>query len=393
MVQQQSGADGMDEGSLDAGSGADPRSESTVVPDSQSTAGPDAAGIDTEAFDAAADDTDTFDAAAHELAMAGRCDLNEAILVRGGEQLGFGADLGPDVVQRLARYASEIVVANDRVNLTRILRPDEIALRHFLDSFICLRGLGELADLESLSCIDVGAGAGLPGLALALARPNWRITLVESVGKKADFLRHVCALPSLGLAERSTVLAARAEDVGRDPAHREVHDLVLARALAPMPILVEYLLPLLRLGGRCLALKGADIGAEMAQAERAIQVLGGRLVELQPYTLPGMPEPRTLVVIEKIARTQAAYPRRAGLPSRRPIGPEAMRARKRKPADGDKRGGRPPQRPFGKGRPPKGPAGGGRPPKPSTDGGRPTKPSARGGRPASPASGKGNRAL
>lgn len=315
-----------------------------------------------------------FDAAAHERAMAGRCDLNEAILVRAGEQLGFAADLGPEVVQRLARYASEIVLANERVNLTRILRPDEIALRHFLDSLICLRGLGELSEIDGLSCIDVGAGAGLPGLALALVRPNWRISLVESVGKKADFLRHVCALPSLELADRSTVLAARAEDVGRDPAHREAHDLVVARALAPMPSLVEYLLPLLRVGGRCLALKGADIEAEMAQAERAIQVLGGRLVELQPYTLPGLPEPRTLVVIEKIARTQAAYPRRAGLPTRRPIGPETMRARKRKPAAGDKRGGRPAGGRSGSGR-----SGGARPPS--------------GGSPARPPAGKRKRAL
>lgn len=255
----------------------------------------------------------------HERAMADRCDLNTALLRRVGAQLGFEADLSAAAVARFERYASEIVVANAGLNLTRITRPDEIAIRHFLDSLICLRGLGPLAERETLRLIDVGAGAGLPGLALKLVRPGWQLSLAESVGKKARFLEGLVAQPALGLAG-TRVLCARAEDLGRAPEHRAAYDLALARAVAALPTLVEYLLPLLRVGGRALALKGAEIGAELDAAAPAIEALGGRLVEAQPYRLPGLPEARHLIVIEKRSPTPERYPRRAGLPARSPIG-------------------------------------------------------------------------
>jgi 16S rRNA (guanine527-N7)-methyltransferase len=243
------------------------------------------------------------------------CALNSALLRQVGARLGFEEDLTPEVVARFERYAAELVVWNQRVNLTRITRPDEIAIQHFLDSLICLRGLPE-GSAASLRCIDVGTGAGLPGLPLGIVRPDWRLTLVDSVGKKTAFLSHVVevlAMPGV------TVLHARAEDVGRMPAHRATYDLAVARAVVALPVLVEFLLPLLKVHGRMLVLKGSEIDAEVAAMRPALGMLGGRLVEVQPYTLPGVEHTRHLVVIEKLRSTRAAYPRRAGEPGRRPL--------------------------------------------------------------------------
>lgn len=243
------------------------------------------------------------------------CALNSALLRQVGARLGFGDDLTPEVVARFERYAAEMVVWNQRVNLTRITRPDEIAIQHFLDSLICLRGLREGTG-ASLRCIDVGTGAGLPGLPLGIVRPDWRLTLVDSVGKKTAFLSHVVevlAMPGV------TVLHARAEDVGRMPAHRATYDLAVARAVVALPVLAEFLLPLVTVGGRMLVLKGSEIDAEVAAMRPALGMLGGRLVEVQPYTLPGVEHTRHLVVVEKVRSTRAAYPRRAGEPGRRPL--------------------------------------------------------------------------
>ncbi len=245
------------------------------------------------------------------------CALNTALLKQAGARLGFADDLTPDAVARFERYAAELVVWNQHVNLTRIIRPDDIAIQHFLDSLICLRGLPDAAQARALRFIDVGSGAGLPGLALKIVRPDWPVTLVESVGKKTAFLDHVVDV--LGLRD-VTVLHARAEDVGRDPAHRAAYDLALARALAPLPVVAEYLLPLLRAGGRMLAQKGADIEVELVTARRALHLLGGRLVETQPYTLPGVDRPRHVVIADKVRPTPNAYPRRAGEPGRQPLG-------------------------------------------------------------------------
>lgn len=243
------------------------------------------------------------------------CALNTALLRRAGERMGIALD--PAVVAAFERYAAELVVWNAKVNLTRIVRPDEIAIQHFLDSLVCLRGVPPEDAARSLSCIDVGAGAGLPGIPLKLVHPSWRLTLVESVGKKTAFLNHVIDVLEL---DKVQVLHARAEDVGRAPDHRERYDLAVARAVARLPVLAEYLLPLVRVGGRMLALKGRDIAAEMADMAPALQLLGGRLIEVQPYRLPGIREPRHLVVIGKLRPTPTAYPRRAGIPEREPIG-------------------------------------------------------------------------
>lgn len=262
-------------------------------------------------------------------ATGGQPPLDLERMREAGAALGLGAELGPEALARFERYAAEILSWNARLNLTRITAPEAMAVQHFLDSLICLRAIpGDPA--AALDCIDVGAGAGLPGLALKIVRPAWRLTLVESVAKKAAFLEHAVAALAL---EGVTVLADRAERLGRDPAHRGRYDLALARAVARLPVLAEYLLPFLKPGGRMLALKGAAIEDELAAMRPALAALGARLLKVEPYGLPGLDQPRALVVVEKRGPTPAAYPRRPGEPERAPIGARPA-ARKRAPRPG-----------------------------------------------------------
>ena len=213
----------------------------------------------------------------------------------------------------LKRYEEELIEWNQQLNLTAIDQPEKIRIKHFLDSLTCLKAM---RDTPMDRVVDVGAGAGFPGLPLKIVCPPMRLTLVESVGKKASFCQHV--VDTLGL-ESVTVLAERAEVVGTLPEHRERYDWALARAVAALPVLAEYLLPLVQIGGRVLAMKGESGPAEAHASERAFQLLGGHLRQLLPVTLPGVEEQRYLVVIDKVAATPDRFPRRVGIPSKRPL--------------------------------------------------------------------------
>lgn len=212
-----------------------------------------------------------------------------------------------------ARYAAELVDWNQRINLTSIDQVEEIEVKHFLDSLSCWLAL---RDGPGNKVIDVGSGAGFPGLPLKILRPELELTLVEATGKKADFILHIVQV--LGL-KRVHVLSARAEEVGRLAAHREAYDWAIARALAPMPVLAEYLLPLVRVGGRALAMKSRDMRIEMQAGQAAIEALGGQLGEMHEVKVPGLNEERYVVEIKKVAGTAEKYPRRPGMPSKRPI--------------------------------------------------------------------------
>ncbi|MGQ9829922.1 MAG: 16S rRNA (guanine(527)-N(7))-methyltransferase RsmG [Roseiflexus sp.] len=223
----------------------------------------------------------------------------------------WGLRLNQQQIEQFARYSAELRAWNTRVNLTAITDEEGIVVRHFLDSLRCALSWGDAPS----SLIDIGSGAGFPGLPLKILRPEMRVALVESIGKKATFLRHVVDVLNL---RDVTVLNARAETVGRDPHHREQYDVVTARAVAELATLVEYCLPLCRVDGRVLAPKGSDITDEIARARIAIERLGGQLIGVEPVTIPGV-EPRTLVVITKVAPTPAVYPRAIGVPARRPV--------------------------------------------------------------------------
>jgi 16S rRNA (guanine527-N7)-methyltransferase len=217
--------------------------------------------------------------------------------------------------QAFELYTQELLIWNARFNLTAITDPEGVQIRHFLDSLSCLLAARNLGSGQSV--IDIGTGAGFPGLPLKIIRPTLRLTLVEATGKKTDFLRHV--VTRLGL-RNVTIIHGRAEEIGHDPHHREGYDWVTARAVAAMPTLVEYMLPFCRLGGRCLAQKGEDAAAEATSAEPALKLLGGHLNRLVPVELPGLAETRYLVIIDKIARTPEQYPRRPGRPAKSPLG-------------------------------------------------------------------------
>jgi 16S rRNA (guanine527-N7)-methyltransferase len=225
----------------------------------------------------------------------------------------LGLRLSPSQQAILALYERELMDWNTRFNLTAIRDPEEVHIKHFLDSLTCLLAM---RDTPLGRLIDIGTGAGFPGIPLKIMLPRVQLTLVESVGKKAEFCRHVVNILDLQGVE---VIQQRAETIGQDPAHRERYDWAVARAVAILPVLAEYLLPLVRVGGSMLAMKGESGPAEAHSAEHAIKLLGGHLRQLLPVTLPGVAEERYLVVIDKVAATPAAYPRKVGIPAKRPL--------------------------------------------------------------------------
>jgi 16S rRNA (guanine527-N7)-methyltransferase len=226
----------------------------------------------------------------------------------------LGFDLSNEKVSALRIYEQELIEWNEKVNLTAICDPEGIRVKHFLDSLTVLKAWERTRPPGRL--VDVGTGAGFPGLVLKLVWPTTQVTLVESVGKKANFCRHIVA--RLGL-EQVTVLSERAEMVGQDPAHRHAYDLAVARAVARMPILMEYLLPLVHRHGQVMGMKGETAPAETKRSSQALQMLGGKLHKLVHIELPGVVEERFIVVVDKVARTPEEYPRRPGVPAKTPL--------------------------------------------------------------------------
>jgi 16S rRNA (guanine527-N7)-methyltransferase len=224
-----------------------------------------------------------------------------------------GRTLTRHQVQAFEIYEDELCKWNQKINLTAIRDRKEIRLKHFLDSLTCLSVLGDISDLK---LIDIGTGAGFPGIPIKICEPAVIVALTDSVGKKLDFCRHIIEKLNLN---GITTIQARAEDLGLSLEHREKYDRATARAVASMPVLVEYLLPLLKIGGKAVIQKGENGPAETKEAKRAIKILGGELELINPVNIPRIAETRYLVSIQKIASTPEGYPRRAGTPAGKPI--------------------------------------------------------------------------
>jgi 16S rRNA (guanine527-N7)-methyltransferase len=228
----------------------------------------------------------------------------------------LGLTLTPEQLERLRVYRDLLDVSSREFNLTSLRDAELIERRHIIESLaygVLLQRNGLLEG--SPRVVDIGTGAGLPGLPLRIVWPDIDLVLLESVGKKCRFLEDV--VDRLGLA-RVEVVEGRAEDFGQDPARREAFDLVVARAVAPLPVLLEYALPLLRTGGHLAATKGSAAISEIDASTNALEALGGRLVDNAPFQPPeGMA--LTVVIVEKAALTPPQYPRRAGIPTKRPL--------------------------------------------------------------------------
>ena len=214
---------------------------------------------------------------------------------------------------QLSRFSALVLEWNQKLNLTAITDPKAFWIKHIVDSLTCLP---HVFAFGASSVIDIGSGAGFPGIPLKIAYPEMHLTLAESVNKKADFCQ--LAVDTLGLAN-VTVVAERAEVLGQNPLYREQYDWAIARAVAPLNVLAEYLLPCVHPSGYMLAQKGGQAGEEISVAKTAIRLLGGELKDMVRVELPENFGSRTLITIKKIKPTPAEYPRRPGVPKKNPL--------------------------------------------------------------------------
>jgi 16S rRNA (guanine527-N7)-methyltransferase len=227
------------------------------------------------------------------------------------EQAGrLGVVLSPQARVDLVRYAARLAAWGDLLGLTSLRQEESILQELVLDSLAAAPFLPPGASL-----VDVGSGGGLPGIPLALARPELEACLVEAQERKVRFLEETVA--ELGLAGRVRVAWGRAETLARDPAYRERFGAAVGKALAPLPVLLELTLPFLQVGGLLVAHKGPALDRELEQAGRALEILGGRVEQVRPYELGG--RACRLCLVRKVAPTPSLYPRRPGVPARKPL--------------------------------------------------------------------------
>lgn len=225
----------------------------------------------------------------------------------------LGITLSKEQIDQFSLFEKLLLKWNQKYNLTSIIDPYEILIKHFYDSLTCF---SMFPANESFSLIDIGTGAGFPGIPLKIVNPLIHLSLAESVSKKADFCQ--LAIDELGI-KQTQVLPLRAETIGQDISHREKYDRAVARAVAPLTILVEYLLPLVKVGGEALAQKGNAAADEIENAQKAIHVLGGKLGRITEIVLSNNMGNRTLIEIKKVKPTPTMYPRRPGTPKKNPL--------------------------------------------------------------------------
>lgn len=233
---------------------------------------------------------------------------------------GWGLELGDGQERLLAAFAGQLASAGHA--FTAIVEAEEVEVKHLADSLSLLLAVDPGA---GASVLDVGSGAGFPGIPLKIMRPAIRLTLLDASRKKVEFMKAACG--ELGLSG-VTFLHARAEDLAHEAGHRESYDLVVARAVAPAAVLAELCLPLVRIGGFCVAMKGPRGQDELEAARAAIAMLGGEVDGVVSLALPEGAGSRQLIRLGKVSSSPGTYPRRAGVPSRRPLGSGVQGGRK-----------------------------------------------------------------
>lgn len=215
-------------------------------------------------------------------------------------------------LSQFTRYYELLIETNKVMNLTALTAPEDVAVKHMIDSLLAYD-----VSMEGKTLADVGTGAGFPGVPLKIYCPSLKVTLIDSLGKRLNFLQQVINELSL---ENIYCEHLRAEDAGRNKKHREKYDFVTARAVARLSILAEYCLPLAKRGGQFVALKGSKFTEEINEGTQAVKILGGKIISAEPVKLPGLDDGRAIIKIEKIKTTPAQYPRKAGTPEKQPLG-------------------------------------------------------------------------
>lgn len=225
----------------------------------------------------------------------------------------FKVSLTPDQMEAMDSYYNLLIEWNENINLTAITDPQEVAIKHMVDSLSCYQ---PALFTPGVSVIDVGTGAGFPGLPLKIFQSDIDLTLMDSLNKRLNFLREVIA--TLGLEGVNTV-HARAEEAGKNKQYREHYQLAVSRAVARLNVLCELCLPFVKIGGSFVALKGAQYEQEVKEAANAIKLLGGQIEDIKPVKLPGLTDKRAVIYIKKISATPLSYPRKAGTPEKKPL--------------------------------------------------------------------------
>jgi 16S rRNA (guanine527-N7)-methyltransferase len=225
----------------------------------------------------------------------------------------YGLNLSEMQLTQFNSYFEVLIAWNQKINLTAITEPQEVAVKHMIDSLSCYQ---EAIFPVGCTIVDVGTGAGFPGIPLKIIRPDLKLTLLDSLNKRVLFLQEVVAKLKL---ENVQVLHSRAEDGGRNKELRERQHIAVSRAVARLNLLCEFCLPFVAVGGYFIALKGAQYQQELTEAHQAMRLLGGEIDKVESVILPGLDDVRAVIYIKKIRATPAFYPRRAGLAEKKPL--------------------------------------------------------------------------
>ena len=219
-------------------------------------------------------------------------------------------ELTKEQIEKYYNYMDLLLEWNEKINLTAIIEPREIILKHFVDSLTIAK---YIKDDEKL--IDVGTGAGFPGIPLSIVKENTDIVLLDSLNKRINFLEEIKQNLKL---KNITTIHGRAEEFGKNKKEREIYDIATSRAVAPLNILLEYLLPLVKVGGKAICMKGSNI-EEIENAKNALEILGGKIEKIEEITLPNSDIKRNIIIVKKVKNTPSKYPRKPGTPSKEPI--------------------------------------------------------------------------
>jgi len=223
----------------------------------------------------------------------------------------IGVELTNNQLENFYTYMNLLIEWNEKINLTAIIEPNDIILKHFVDSIIANKYINDEKQI-----LDIGSGAGFPGIPLKIINESKNFILLDSLNKRINFLNIVKEQLNL---ENLECIHSRIEDFAKNNINREKFDIVTSRAVARLNVLVEYMLPFVKIGGSCICMKGIEIEEELQEANKAIKVLGGEIQKVDKFYLPNSDIGRSIVIIRKIKPTSTQYPRKAGVPSKNPI--------------------------------------------------------------------------